>query len=1766
MSNTDSTVFYSETALKNLYEISLDKAVEGVEITSNERDMYKRVAVTLGSERSQGPAPLFVSNIMMNGAGHEPAQLRGMFVVSSAHTDNTAYLLFTVAHGVSRYDSWSTLNFYLVNSLLDQASDLLPCIPLPLRHLGGGQFSGSFSRRLIADDVFATTSVYYEFGIQADSEYLLKALAEVPSLRSVARTQLQNGLTQQYEYYKKKHSLCGHDHGGPQVQETSPEVDYVLAHYCKHSGREQWGIELSSPAACSGDAQRRASQDKADMIRWLMEIKKNLANDLFNAIEAHWQHGKPDRSDLGSYIEHALRDRFINELLQARHLGYVTQAELVRLYRYANGHSDDTLLLTSVLIETPQNYLLEVVGWYCIHLGDRNAKVCAMTDAGLQWFDNTSELLEYLEQRLTLKALKHTAEEGPGTLPNPVSRYMFHRDRDRLNNQTKLKVLFSTQASGLYQRLPQTLLSKMHSDTTYLSNWYSTHFLPPLGFTLSDAASHVHALIDDALDIRALINPDLTKLNAIQRWGSQPSIADTGIDAGEYFLTREMKSGDIIKQKLTTLSEGIDAFVDTLPTLESATYHQLSHAWRKKEGSELDLHRITVETPATADRPATSRSIIDTLLEHVTRYHQLPADHRDVSFIEHMDNSAPPNKIPQIKSKKLYDLVLIEGKQFFINTLTYYKNCLSDNVNPQTHQNRTRMAQFKADLLWGEGYHYFRYSTQLSVHDAGCISALSAHRQRDQRQTYYYFAPDVYSVSVYSPAQEISALLADCFVITEHGGLQSECAGHAILWTPSRRFEAFQNLAACQQALRARLAHRIDHLELTNCMHSLNRESVSAHRERLLIEERPLFEFELLTGDYLEDLATQSLNQHTTDIQQTLADAMESGYSGETFKSAMQNYLERIRAGFNVPGFLLEVETAIFQRKLPPVLKDATSKEHYEYALILERYQAVFQGEHDYLYGVPDLTSFARDTLNKTLNKDFPFQALDATKIRVKLRGPSWVAKMMATATETPDQTFNLTDYVLTGLAAPPGKIELSAPDATPLPPGLNAPYIKEKLLALDIHIAYQTLLKDALAPDQPEYQKRFKLFSQQLPAQTLESAFMGKLSGVLSETAYRYVEHVLNFPDALARPPYQDTPLIIRPLQLCASDSATPDPVKGMYLIGPTDITQGPLIVWTTYSQSMTFKEFQNEAGLIAALTTHKSLQAEVLKRVPQYERSKYENGGFSNPHVTFITRFIPSLDLIAQGPVSLSNAPILENYLPRLYRENLDFLLEMATTPTAIVETSDAQWFNQLISLGMSTVLPSYVPARLSIPAMILQTFGLVREAIKSGEQGYWGQAISDFVIAFMLVASEVYTRSRKPTGTPWVSPFVPPLVSGPDDRVTAALSIARYSSEQISLLDPYIDHTVSLKDLSLDRTTGVYQNTTSNNHYIVMRGKVYPVNLIAQRWRIKIDAQREGPALKLNSLQRWELDLREPLLGGGPVFSRLHKPIGDSSFPIEIVGMPLMFALRPDKAAAIVLAHETAVSYLTEASKVLKQLDRENSQYAPLAQWLKNHLGVNNLRHAHVDKLASAVSAILGRLLKRSMNPLTSMRYVSGKKSSRESLRVAFVHRQDEVKYIYLDDNFFQPVISPYGPDPLMGIKKTIPPFNIDNHWRAVTLIHEVSHQVLNTEDIAYLNSSFPYPELFESRTANERAIFNIIDDLHNKTLSNTTPRNELFSQTTDSGKNSILKETGKATLDQARDEFITNPTQRVNIILSNADSLAMIIARLGGKIDQYVPVNP
>ncbi|MFP3656355.1 hypothetical protein, partial [Burkholderia sp. SIMBA_052] len=86
---------------------------------------------------------------------------------------------------------------------------------------------------------------------------------------------------------------------------------------------------------------------------------------------------------------------------------------------------------------------------------------------------------------------------------------------------------------------------------------------------------------------------------------------------------------------------------------------------------------------------------------------------------------------------------------------------------------------------------------------------------------------------------------------------------------------------------------------------------------------------------------------------------------------------------------------------------------------------------------------------------------------------------------------------------------------------------------------------------------------------------------------------------------------IVIRNVQLLTSSTATPDPVKGMYLIGPLPPTKGPLILWVAYSQEFSFKEYPDEASFIAELMTHESLQANMLTKLAPNIRAKYDHGG---------------------------------------------------------------------------------------------------------------------------------------------------------------------------------------------------------------------------------------------------------------------------------------------------------------------------------------------------------------------------------------------------------------------------------------------------------------------------------------------------------------------------------------------------------------------------
>ena len=175
------------------------------------------------------------------------------------------------------------------------------------------------------------------------------------------------------------------------------------------------------------------------------------------------------------------------------------------------------------------------------------------------------------------------------------------------------------------------------------------------------------------------------------------------------------------------------------------------------------------------------------------------------------------------------------------------------------------------------------------------------------------------------------------------------------------------------------------------------------------------------------------------------------------------------------------------------------------------------------------------------------------------------------------------------------------------------------------------------------------------------------------------------------------------------------------------------------------------------------------------------------------------------------------------------------------------------------------------------------------------------------------------------------------------------------------------------------------------------------------------------------------------------------------------------------------------------------------------------------------------------------------------------VAWIHRWDTDKRVFLSERFFttlfdqpQALSHPY-------LKPTDPPFAVNAHYRASFLLHEVSHGVLNTEDINYLNPGFPYDDLLDDTTefGNQLKAFNqIIQECHSPHLQPEylfkqfdVERHTWADIPSNPGKAKVKAITGVQTLAEARSIFTDDPVKRVELMLANADTVVLLITRLG-----------
>lgn len=648
--------------------------------------------------------------------------------------------------------------------------------------------------------------------------------------------------------------------------------------------------------------------------------------------------------------------------------------------------------------------------------------------------------------------------------------------------------------------------------------------------------------------------------------------------------------------------------------------------------------------------------------------------------------------------------------------------------------------------------------------------------------------------------------------------------------------------------------------------------------------------------------------------------------------------------------------------------------------------------------------------------------------------------------------------------------------------------------------------------------------------------------------------------PDGVAREPLDGHFIIIRPFALVAEPDVDPDRVQGVYLIGPVDVQAGPQILWVTYSQHFTFKVYANDGALLADLRVNTLLQAEILQRLAPYTRKVYDHGGFTEPHLARYADASLNWLLLKAAPPTLAINPIAGNLFTELYKDNYEGLLGMAAAQTETTAQADWESFKVVMSLIVSSAL-MFLPARLSIPLVVWQALGGLTQGVEAAKKGEWGESVGEFATTLALLGSG-YGASRAPVArTPSRKP----------PTIEQATEPVRLTSQQRAGLEPFQAHEVALLNLLEDSLTHVYRHPRTGLLYVPLAGCLYRVQAWRERWRIYTGEASEGPLVKFSDRQLWELDLNEPLLGGSPMLSAAAALADRITHEIQATGMASIQRRFPDKALMIRDAHAQAVTYLQRCQSALHRLNDAGAEHVGHRELIKTFFDVTTLEPHLLSRLNQTIEPMLTQFLHPDLSPLTSSKYVVCRSRFNDKA-VAWIHRWDSHNRLFLSERFFNTLFE--TPEALSQpyLKPTDPPFAVNDHYRASFMLHEVTHQVLSTEDINYLNPGFPYDDLLDETSAfgNRLKSFNqIIQDSHSPYL---LPEH-LFQQfdldtytwadiPSSPAKAKVKEITGVQTLAEARPIFANNPAKRIELMLANADTVVLLITRLG-RVQPIVP---
>ncbi|RMW14851.1 hypothetical protein ALO97_05116, partial [Pseudomonas syringae pv. tagetis] len=1667
------------------------------------------------------------------------AELAGALFISDPARTAAPVFLSTLAFGIERFESRSSL----LATLQQRFNEVSAISTLEAERIEGSLFEAR------------TLAVMREQAGHLDN--LSVQLQNLPDLRAAAGKALQTVLSQKglgsIDVFSQLLQLvdteAGTDPRGSSVVGTQYLADAAVQAF---SAEPRPGNLIRKFMDAKGLALSQAQtslfeQALADSVSEVSVAYEQLLTD-------YWMSRRQDGHSVRDFVRHALAECFRQHLLSSRAHGTVTEVEYRCLLSLLPSNPDavdaPSVRVRRLSVAVADQEPVKLVGMFLIDFPAESSNVFL--------YSSLPGFLRFGDSPL---AIAHVVNDPSRA---GLLAYSSLNDHLAVREQGEVELHQDALSAAFFSEFVDSVIALQKRNLRYVLGLPALH------------SEENPVRVDDALDIRRLLDGRLPSLNHAGRWHPELMAFDQVWEASALADTRQhtdlasersynwiarLKKLDVLLQRVDVLHAGVDGCMR----------HALNRYLAVIGGAPLDARRLWV-LPAAAD--AVPVRLLSLALDRVCGDTQASlSDGVVVAGLVSPVMAQPVHRLPLALLEHILICVQADCPRRFEEQISEF---YSRSIRPLNRCVRTGdlSARVRDDTLRLELLVEKRIAT-LPESVIENVQQLLDRPLPHLREALGEARVDAFAVSVqYAPESE-AIQVPNVFVVNK-----TNADSKPTLWMLSKGLILFETLQALKEYVAARLAgsELVSHLS-----------GVFAEPDRqTLLDQRAkagMLDLEVglkrIDGHFIEALQQGEIERQRSTAAYLYQQAVAWRLPSELFVNVL-GAIERDDRNRQALSYLgVAIQFIIYKAIVPSWISNASRADQIILVDALQRFYVTCVGKQDFLFDIPSLYEYSCEQLKSRFETDFTEPRPDPENVRVTLThyvpapvAPGQTPQSIPASTQTASE--NLAEYAINRfLSRQDGVILLSSLDDQPLNASLTPAYVRDVVRSLDLAVGYRSMLDSALAVTAPDYPERRKLFVEQVPSLDILRALALRLKNELSEQAYRVIENVLNMPDALARLPVDGCQIGVSPLQLLAArEGWEPTVVLNTYLMGPLENQPGPWVLYAPLHEDFVFKEYPDKAALLQDIHTSASLQTYMLDRIDPDLRKVYDNGGFAEPHLPFSAESSFDMPFEKPAPVTVKINPYEGNCLLLMFKGALDILkLQVQQHSVTNVEHRSAS-SRYLFTLGAEQVM-ALMPGRLGALIGIIQGQTLLNLSVISAGDQNWGKALSEFMAALSVMISSRQTPSAftsRITDEAGVlseeaglSDALVQLDGGTDMPEVVEFSWGNSSlTQQIrERLREFEVRDIDLSALQKDELLSIYRHPVTGKKYAVIDGKTHELQSDEDGWFI-IAGKKIGPSVVLDANQQWILDIQGGLKGGGAALSRFDGSLVDDlveeTMVVSARGMPEIRRSYREMAQSIEDGHAQAQRYLENCLANLTWRLPNGKVNPRTEKILVDFFAHKDPDERLYDVTKKAVIDLYQELMDPSLSPIDSARYVVGINRTGHEASHAFIFKEDPLRRVFLTEQFFR---LPTYRLKLSAIRSG--QFKFGPHYRASILIHELSHLVLNADDIAYVDSQAPFIDVLEDAPIYRLHIRNELIYQQQKTLSFHTDRDKLFKQLDGAwrdlrrrdgnGKQTILSITGKRTLEEARDVFYSDVNKRTDIMLKNADSVALLVTLLG-----------